>query len=629
MNNGAFGENFPYSNFHGLNMDWIIKIAKDFLDQYTHIQETITSGEESLENLTTSGLAQLQEKADALEALLQAWYEEHSQDIADQLADALADLTEWYTEHSGDIADQLADALADLTEWYTEHIGFLDQYVSDSISEFNTFANQKTAESIASIPEDYTSLSKSVEDIQNALNTEGFTFFNDKTAFTYPGYLNANGNYQADVGFLTTDYIPISDIKSIIMTATTMANLSNIVLYDANNTIVSKYTGSGIAELNTFELQIPAEVSKVRFSITNTDYVQIVYTSVTEEEKNIYHNIELIKDALNMNGYTIIADKNLFILPGYLNANGNYQTAPGYLTTDYYTLPKCTEITMKASALANLSNIVIYDDNNNVIGKYTGSGSAHEETITLDIPANAVKARFCIVETDTVNIIIHNEIIPKATVWLAIGDSITLGYGNDDVSYADYASDTLGITLNKQGVSGSTLGAILNRIDAGDFDNTNPTIITLLAGTNDWNIDRRAMNYEYDTIYNADTYMGYLNTIIEKLQFKFPTAQLVILSCLQRNYIGDDPDIIRGITNGNNETLEDYRDALILSCVHHGVPYIDLYAESGICASNYLPAETNITPSIARLTIDGLHPNDLGHKFIARIVAGKMIEYIK
>ena len=37
-------EQFPYTNFHELNMDWIVKIAKDFLDQYTHIQETITTG---------------------------------------------------------------------------------------------------------------------------------------------------------------------------------------------------------------------------------------------------------------------------------------------------------------------------------------------------------------------------------------------------------------------------------------------------------------------------------------------------------------------------------------------------------------------------------------------------------
>ena len=56
MNTGAFGEGFPYTNFHDLNMDWIIKIAKDFLDQYTHIQETITNGENSLTTLTTEGL---------------------------------------------------------------------------------------------------------------------------------------------------------------------------------------------------------------------------------------------------------------------------------------------------------------------------------------------------------------------------------------------------------------------------------------------------------------------------------------------------------------------------------------------------------------------------------------------
>lgn len=35
MNAGAFGENFPYTNFHDLNLDWIIKemkALKDFND---------------------------------------------------------------------------------------------------------------------------------------------------------------------------------------------------------------------------------------------------------------------------------------------------------------------------------------------------------------------------------------------------------------------------------------------------------------------------------------------------------------------------------------------------------------------------------------------------------------------
>ena len=53
MSIGAFGENFPYSNFHDLNMDWIVKIAKDFLDQYTNIQNTINDGLEELDNKAT------------------------------------------------------------------------------------------------------------------------------------------------------------------------------------------------------------------------------------------------------------------------------------------------------------------------------------------------------------------------------------------------------------------------------------------------------------------------------------------------------------------------------------------------------------------------------------------------
>lgn len=41
MSIGAFGENFPYTNFHELNMDWIIKIVKTFSEQYPEVMEEI------------------------------------------------------------------------------------------------------------------------------------------------------------------------------------------------------------------------------------------------------------------------------------------------------------------------------------------------------------------------------------------------------------------------------------------------------------------------------------------------------------------------------------------------------------------------------------------------------------
>ena len=147
MNNGAFGENFPYSNFHDLNMDWIIKIAKDFLDQYTHLQETIENGEAQIQELTTQGLEQLEDKAEELENLLQQWYETHSEDIANELASALESLNTWYTTHQT----------------------FLDQYVADSIASFNQQAEEKAEETIASIPPDYTTLSNNVSTLQDQM----------------------------------------------------------------------------------------------------------------------------------------------------------------------------------------------------------------------------------------------------------------------------------------------------------------------------------------------------------------------------------------------------------------------------------------------------------------------------
>ena len=146
------GENFPYTNFHDMNLDWMIKIAKDFLDQYTSIQQIISDGETALTEKTETGLADLQDKYDTLEGLLDAWY----------------------TEHSEDIADELAEALGDLNDWYTEHSGYLDQYLTDSIAAFNTAADTKAAETIASIPDDYTAVAQETSGMHNAITEYKF-----------------------------------------------------------------------------------------------------------------------------------------------------------------------------------------------------------------------------------------------------------------------------------------------------------------------------------------------------------------------------------------------------------------------------------------------------------------------
>ena len=156
MNTGIFGEGFPYSNFHDLNMDWIIKIAKDFLDQYTHIQEIITNGEQSILDKTTDGLNQLQDKADTLEQLLQ----------------------EWYNTHSSDIQNQLVDALADLNAWYNTHQNYLNQTLIDAKASFDTHADAKAQQTIDSIPDDFV-ITKAYKDTLNYIEFKNNKFYRD------------------------------------------------------------------------------------------------------------------------------------------------------------------------------------------------------------------------------------------------------------------------------------------------------------------------------------------------------------------------------------------------------------------------------------------------------------------
>ena len=162
MNTGAFGEGFPYTNFHDLNMDWIIKIAKDFLDQYTHIQQIIEEGEESISTLIAEGEESISTRTTEGEESIRTLTAEEMQALTAKKNELESLLEQWYTTHSNDIALQLATA----------------------ISTFNSSAEEKARVTIASIPDDYSSLSA------KALKAHGYGF-TTSTAYThFPEYMD-------------------------------------------------------------------------------------------------------------------------------------------------------------------------------------------------------------------------------------------------------------------------------------------------------------------------------------------------------------------------------------------------------------------------------------------------------
>ena len=191
--NGPFGNMFPYTNFHEMNLDWVIQIAKDFLDQYTHIETLIQEGEDTIQGKTDHSVEVLEAKKVEIEGLLNSWYTDHSEDIAGELADALEDLNAWYTEHSEDIAGELAQAITD----------------------FDTAADAKAALAISTIPGDYSEVAAQA---LAAIKGVGTMISNSTTLDTYTNNTKSAKNFpinsivmvgQTNIGLLDyPDQIP-------------------------------------------------------------------------------------------------------------------------------------------------------------------------------------------------------------------------------------------------------------------------------------------------------------------------------------------------------------------------------------------------------------------------------------
>ena len=98
------GNMFPYTNFHEMNLDWIIKVLQNFISQYNHLEETIQNGETSINTLTQQKLAQLNTEANNLLTLLTNTYNNYNAEIT---ADVQSAITEFQT-----MAQQIAEHTA-------------------------------------------------------------------------------------------------------------------------------------------------------------------------------------------------------------------------------------------------------------------------------------------------------------------------------------------------------------------------------------------------------------------------------------------------------------------------------------------------------------------------------------
>lgn len=203
----------------------------------------------------------------------------------------------------------------------------------------------------------------------------------------------------------------------------------------------------------------------------------------------------------------------------------------------------------------------------------------------------------------------------KDKKWVVIGDSITEVNFRTNKNYHAYVSDNVGgMTVYNYGQSGS---GYYGRFNVASTVTQDPDYVTVFFGTNDWqNSDAgntKLLGSFGDTT-NA-TIAGCVYLCLSQLVSKFYNKRIAVFTPLPRsdNYGSN------ASPNSRSFTLEQLVKVIKQTADHLSIPCLDLYHESNLPVWVYAGNQFYFTPPTGG-SADGLHPNDEGHKIIARKV---------
>ncbi len=199
-----------------------------------------------------------------------------------------------------------------------------------------------------------------------------------------------------------------------------------------------------------------------------------------------------------------------------------------------------------------------------------------------------------------------------------LGDSITDGAGSSCAA-ARYPDILAGLAelgeIRNYGIGGTRIALYHGQPEEErlDYCKRFPTmdddadLIIVFGGTNDYGHGNAPMGTNEDR--TPETFYGGLHYLMSGLINKYPTADIVILTPIQREG-GDKP-------NAYGYTLDMFVDAIKDVAAQYSLPLLDLYNHGGFCP--------NIQVQKDAICPDGLHPNDAGYVKLAN----RIYSYLK
>lgn len=339
MYNPFGGNKFPYSNFHELNLDWIIEIAKNFLDQYSHIQETISTG-----------LDDLNAKATELEGLLQAWYDTHSEDIANELANSVLEL---------------------------------EQVFNNKLTAFNIRVDEKVNEAIESIPSDYTHLAlleREVPDFIVKILSEQLT----GNLVTGKAITNTNTeNPYTDAEYITISVTP-GDI--LYITGYHFANPYPLYIALSDSTIIETYTTTGELTITNLKYLVPANVNTLKVNGSISRQPPIVNKYASKNLSDLFINGKITDNEILHNVIKLFGTDKAQTYINTQNTEGSLPNA--FLST--FPVTGGDTVFISGYHWANPTPaFIVLDSSDNVIDSYNTTGAKYITTYRYKVPYNA------------------------------------------------------------------------------------------------------------------------------------------------------------------------------------------------------------------------------------------------
>ena len=141
----------------------------------------------------------------------------------------------------------------------------------------------------------------------------------------------------------------------------------------------------------------------------------------------------------------------------------------------------------------------------------------------------------------------------------------------------------------------------------------NADIIFIFGGTNDYGHGDAPLGKQGDT--NPMTFYGALHDLYQRLQKKYPTAQIIAITPL---HCDNDEREVNSIGTERKGGLRSYVEAIKNVAKDFDIPVIDAFNDWDM-----QPVADKANDPY--FTADGLHPNNNGHRYIAE----KLVEFVK